>query len=189
MSAESRQKISDARRVLRGREGELRELADGTRSCQEIAEAMNVSDEAVRGEMTRLGIPRLEAKARPDRNAFWAGGLSVDKQGYILVKSPDHPARTKSGYVRAHRLVMEKQLGRALASEEVVDHRNGDTSDNRPENLVLYSSNAEHLRGTLTGRQKISESATRALAARSCPTRTSSEVEAILVGRESGGWE
>ena len=188
MSAESRQKLSNARRVLRGRADELRELADGTRSCQEIAEAMDVSDEVVRGEMTRLGIPRLEARARPDRNAFWAGGLSVDKQGYILVKSPDHPGRTKKGYVRAHRLVMEKTLGRPLGAEEVVDHRNGDTSDNRPENLVLYSSNAEHLRATLTGRQKISESERERLR-QEAVRRARQRVDAILAGRESGGWE
>lgn len=41
------------------------------------------------------------------------------------------------------RVVMEQQVGRALSSDEIVHHRNGDPFDNRPENLQLVS-RAEH---------------------------------------------
>lgn len=129
-------------------------LADGTRSCREIADACGLTDEVVRRRMVRLGLPRLEAKARIDRNAFWNGGRTVDKDGYVLLKSPDHPHRTKAGYVREHRLVMETVLGRFLEPGEVVDHIDGDPQNNSPENLRVFASNGEHLAATLEGRPK-----------------------------------
>lgn len=75
----------------------------------------------------------------------------LDKDGYVLVLAPHHPHVDSHGYVREHRLIVEKRLGRFLDPSEVVDHVNGIHGDNRDENLRLFASNAEHLRATLKG--------------------------------------
>lgn len=61
------------------------------------------------------------------------------RNGYIRVS-------TEKGRGYEHRLVMEQVLGRQLLRTEDVHHVNGDTTDNRPENLRVHSSHAEHFR-------------------------------------------
>ncbi|MCI8916906.1 MAG: HNH endonuclease [Oscillospiraceae bacterium] len=43
-----------------------------------------------------------------------------------------------------HRVVAELMLGRPLKSGEVVHHIDGDKRNNRPENLMVFSSQKEH---------------------------------------------
>lgn len=77
-------------------------------------------------------------------NSRWKGGRWKNDQGYMLVLCRDHPRADRHGYVREHRLVMEKHLRRFLTSDEVVHHVNHQRDDNRLENLKLYPSNGEH---------------------------------------------
>ena len=58
---------------------------------------------------------------------------------YITVYVPDHPFCTKQGTVLQHRLVMEQMVGRYLERYENVHHKNGDRTDNTPDNLELWS--------------------------------------------------
>ena len=66
----------------------------------------------------------------------WNGGRILIN-GYIYIYSPEHPNRIFENYVSEHQLVMEKHLKRFLKKGEIVHHKNGNTSDNRIENLEL----------------------------------------------------
>lgn len=60
---------------------------------------------------------------------------TITKEGYVLVWD-----RKRLKNVLEHRLIMEEHLGRSLDGDENVHHINGDRSDNRLENLELWSS-------------------------------------------------
>jgi hypothetical protein len=97
------------------------------------------------------GAHPMARRTEGELNAAWRGGRTVDKSGYVLLWMPGHPEANRHGQVREHRIVAAKSLGRPLAPGEVVDHINGVKGDNRPENLRVFPSNAEHLKATLTG--------------------------------------
>jgi hypothetical protein len=70
------------------------------------------------------GNGRQGKEPRRERAVPGAGGM--DKDGYIIIRGK-----------KQHRLVMEQHIGRALGDREIVHHKNGNTSDNRLENLEI----------------------------------------------------
>lgn len=59
--------------------------------------------------------------------------------GYVLAYVPKHPHSHTDGYVMLHTVIMERNIGRYLSSDEVVHHKNRNRSDNRIENLQLMN--------------------------------------------------
>lgn len=87
----------------------------------------------------------------PETHYKWSGGRIIDSKGYIEVRCDNHPKALSHGkYVKEHRLVMEKHLGRYLEDWEDVHHINGDKQDNIIGNLELISHD-KHASLTQTG--------------------------------------
>jgi hypothetical protein len=83
----------------------------------------------------------LMGRKYPERTGInssrWKGGSRIDKAGYVVIRSTNHPNVRTDGYVYEHRLIMEKHLGRFLEPFEFVHHKNGIKNDNRIENLDI----------------------------------------------------
>jgi hypothetical protein len=125
-------------------------------SCKDISEKVNVSGGTVQKRLKELGLirslsesviigqTRYYANRPPELHPRWTGGRLITKRDYVYIRAPNHPFCNNRGYIFEHRLVMEKHLGRLLQPEEIVHHINGNRQDNRIENLMLFSSGAEH---------------------------------------------
>ena len=109
---------------------------------------------AVRGSSEHY--QRLKGR-RYEKCPTWNGGRSLHKDGYIWATVREGDAigmamlspsslRESSYDVQEHRLTMAHQLGRPLDKSERVHHINGDKTDNRIENLKLFSNQSEHFK-------------------------------------------
>ena len=71
------------------------------------------------------------------RRGFRSGaGRYVLGNGYVRVRTE---AVGRALWMLEHRVVMERQLGRALYPDEQVHHKNGNRQDNDPANLELWT--------------------------------------------------
>lgn len=93
------------------------------------------------GSASRIYCSRRCANlANPSRNEVGQPGdrKFIDgRSGYVVL------CNEKGRYQLEHRAVMERMLGRKLKPfpQETVHHKNGVKTDNRPENLELWTSN------------------------------------------------
>lgn len=79
-------------------------------------------------------------------------GFRISHNGYRLIRIPGHSESDKAGYVKEHRVIAEKMIGRRLLENEVVHHKNGDKLDNREENLEVMMK-ADHTSKHHTGKK------------------------------------
>ena len=87
----------------------------------------------------KIRIQGLKEHPKGVNSPHWKGGRFKGPEGYINVYAPDHLRAGTDRYIYEHTLVMENVLGRPLYPHETVHHKNGVRSDNRPENLELWS--------------------------------------------------
>lgn len=130
-------------------------------SIQNIADHLGMSYSGARGRLIKYGIPLRTDKvamntnrnrsvrsqnATGESNSQWRGGRRITSEGYVEIYIPEHPNASVRGTVYEHRLVMEEQIGRYLASEESVHHIDECKENNHPSNLMLFASEADHQR-------------------------------------------
>ncbi len=87
-------------------------------------------------------VARYPSGRSGNQAANWRGGRQIIN-GYAWMYIFNHPHAPKNR-IQVHRLVMEKELGRYLKSDEVVHHIDGDKQNNALSNLVLKT-RGEHV--------------------------------------------
>lgn len=75
------------------------------------------------------------------------GDRASQQEGYVYVFQPESPMANSRGLVLEHRWVLAQHLGREIAPDETVHHKNGVRDDNSLENLELWSGLGKQPRG------------------------------------------
>ena len=130
----------------------IRKMIEQDIQLWKIAEHFGCNRSTIDRRMRKMGLNAKRTGPKSgDRHTNWKGGRKLVK-GYWYIYTPDHPYATKAKYVYEHRLVMEYKLQRYLHPKEVVHHIDGNSQNNHVDNLMVFSSNGEHLKHELSGK-------------------------------------
>ena len=88
------------------------------------------------------------------KSGHYKGGKYKNSQGYIMILIPTHPQANNQGYVREHRIILEKKIGRYLHRWEISHHKNRIKNDNKPENLRLKTLKGENSNAFLHSKER-----------------------------------
>jgi hypothetical protein len=154
-------------RIDKSTHSQLIELIALGKTASELADIYSVNPETIRKFARKRNLTIVPQDMSLENHPSWAGGTTKDRSGYLLqrvsldseygyliraIQKRGKQGTDSHGYAPVHWIVMHNKLGRKLYMNEVVYHLDGDVSNNHPDNLGVYSSNAERLRETLTGK-------------------------------------
>lgn len=97
-----------------------------------VITAKKISDVDEAAEYIQRRLDELGYAIIPPKVPNPVGSFRDDRNGYRMIW-------TGNEWSMEHRLVMEMKHGRKLGKKEVVHHINGDTSDNRVNNLMVLT--------------------------------------------------
>lgn len=124
--------------VVAGQNRKRNPEAQQTRPCANCGQPVTRYVSTGQAEFFCSIACRWENRKRPHAK-------QVTSSGYVLLYvGRDYPNATKTGHILEHRKVMQDTLGRPLLPEENVHHKNGLRTDNRPENLELWTRSQPH---------------------------------------------
>jgi hypothetical protein len=104
-------------------------------TCDRLAETRGYC-RAHYKRVLKHGHPQADV---PIRVVDGKGTVAHDGYRYVPVPKGLRRLTADAAWIAEHRLVMARQLGRPLGSDEQVHHINGERADNRLENLELWS--------------------------------------------------
>ena len=84
-------------------------------------------------------------------------GTLIDKDGYKRILTKDRHPSGVFKYILEHRIIIENTICRKLKRQEDVHHINGNRSDNRIHNLMVFNGRSSHRRYEMGGTYNKSE--------------------------------
>ena len=118
-------------------------------NCKQCGKRINYRTDYQAGkrQFCSMRCAGLHNTPEGDANPNWGGGRWEDGAGYIVRGKASFTAEEffvvepmfgKTWSLLEHRAVKALELGRPLNRQEIVHHKNGVRSDNRPENLEVW---------------------------------------------------